>query len=106
MKTADLQRSKRLKELGWKQEGSWEFSPKGHYWPYGECVKFHTTFKQDQMTVAPAAGEMIEWLLGEDCWLNIGDHSLVLNSRHEFLLNDNLCNALADACAWVKERKM
>lgn len=109
MKTADLQRSKRLKELGWEQEShfvwsnrqreslaglvnNWEVIEKGFDDDYGYC---------DALT----AGEMIEWLLGKNFIVIFGQFGVYL----EFEGRKINCfsgqygneNALADACAWV-----
>lgn len=109
MKTADLERSKRLKSAGWRQDShySWGLSNKkeGTFILAEEenwkmvCDPFRCS--------APTAGEMIEWLLGDGCALAIKSRVSVykkLESAH-FDIDDNLCNALADACAWVLERK-
>lgn len=111
MKTADLSRSKRLKELGWRIKSelywskTWVASTRSSLdWklcPEGE------TFTEDTCYSAPTAGEMIEWLLGDGCALAVKSRVSVykkLESAH-FDIDDNLCNALADACAWVMERK-
>jgi len=121
MKTADLNRSKRLKELGWKQEGFF-------YWfPFGGGVKGWqvTDHKLDDQQIkgwkhyakenkdfnfylAPTAGEMIEWLLGEGFMLEIKFSFIGITNLREgkaFETKDGLCNALADAVIWVLERK-
>lgn len=91
MKTADLQRSKRLKELGWGQETHFfhEFTNTTFDGlKYVQLVNREYSKKSGAYfyEIAPTAGEMIEWLLVET-------------------KDGNICNALADACAWVLERK-
>lgn len=99
-KTVDLERSKRLKKLGWGQDGS------AKYWfEYDGGVNLldHNGCSDTQATSAPTAGEMIEWLLGH-FFIHITDtHVEVADQR--FSIKDGLCNALADAVIWVMERK-
>ncbi len=106
MKTADLNRSKRLKELGWEQEGflfhcmfnDRDYDTKPNHIGHAEYYQ------------APTAGEMIEWLLGD--WQKIdinNNYSVLIASPNRdgkvFVIKDGLCNALADAVIWVLERK-
>lgn len=121
MKTADLARSKRLKELGWEQESEFCWCMFLGFTHEGTDSFPIVLYKNEKTNIpdeafericsAPTAGEMIEWLLGEGkCFLEIDEFGVTCNyikanrMRH-FYLDDGLCNALADACAWVKERK-
>jgi len=109
MKTADLARSKRLKELGWEQEGflfHCMFSDTGYETKSNHIG--HSEYYQ-----APAAGEMIEWLLKthdiyfEDYQIElIGRNPWGALNNKAFSTKDGNENALADACAWVLERKV
>jgi len=147
MKTADLQRSKRLKELGWEQNGYWWHVNSS--WNYTEngCIEWlddgkwnlcsskpktyhsiksetkwndwdkHFEFEQKRLpeietVYAPTAGEMIEWLLQtHDIYFQdyqielIGRDPWGLLHNKSFSTEQGICNALADACAWVKEMK-
>lgn len=111
IKTADLARSKRLKELGWEQKSCF-------YWADTNGAMSILPWKNpptDAPTViticsAPQAGEMIEWLLGENLVVEFDGVSLWIKRPDLFPdqgipLSCGLCNALADACAWVLERK-
>lgn len=106
LKTADLNRSKKLKSLGWEQDGDF------WWWTEKEIApKWHLSERQtgSENCLAPTAGEMIEWLLGENLALIITKTTVSVGKEMDrlemFLIKDGICNALADACAWVKERK-
>lgn len=123
--TADLQRSKRLKELGWgdssffiwvKDTETKEYKLTTFVRPfYGSVKNYHASgfnCKDHPMFFAPTAGEMIEWLLQtHDIYFQ--DYQIELIGRNPwgalnnkaFSTKDGNENALADACAWVKERK-
>lgn len=105
MKTADLSRSKLLKELGWEQKGFFYhcmFNDIGYETKPNHIG--HSEYYQ-----APTAGEMIEWLLGDKLAIDINFDRIDICELNfciaSFSLKDGLCNALADACAWVLERK-
>ncbi len=112
-KTVDLERSKRLNELGFKPEGCfwWLRDPIS-----GEVVIYDNRPSScEPMSIyycrAITAGEMIEWLLGEDIYSIITKKKLILNlpdpkkKAMEFSTKDGLCNALADSVIWVLENK-
>ena len=112
--TADLQRSKRLKELGWEQRES------SFYWivevENPDCFWVEDGKRIDcdlyNYYCCPTAGEMIEWLLGEEWRVEIDVDSIWVQEQdplgkcRQIFYKDNLCNAIADACAWVMERKI
>lgn len=113
MKTADLERSKRLKSAGWKQEGCfwWLRDPIS-----GEAVIYDNRPSScEPMSVyccrAITVGEMIEWLIKDNtCKVEINSFDVYVVRGFDgmsdvFEINDNLCNALADAVIWVLERK-
>lgn len=121
MKTADLERSKRLKELGWEQRDSafyfiWNNQDGSHDFIYHDklpCNYKEIKLNEDDYS-APTAGEMIEWLLGKGWSIEISKNGCLsinlidyknLITNHFEIKNENICNALADACAWVMERK-
>lgn len=115
MKTTDLERSKRLEELGFNKEGCfwWLRDPIS-----GEAVIYDNRPSScEPMSVyycrAITAGEMIEWLLG-DYFLTISDEEIQLCTKDGMelvaLFSSKDCktieNALADAVIWVMERKI
>lgn len=108
IKTADLERSKRLDELGFKPETYFVWTPSD--WDIcGYSLRgLHTREAYPELNStedikAPQAGEMIEWLLGH-FFIHITDtHVEIADQR--FSLKDGLCNALADSVIWVLERK-
>ncbi len=104
--TADLERSKRLKELGWKQSDSEFYWYQNEVWGSNDLHHKYRTWNLRDHVASPTAGEMIEWLLVEKPELVIGSDFLHFpDDDRLFPMKDGLCNALADACAWVKERK-
>lgn len=116
IKTADLQRSKRLKELGWEQDNYFfhycGYNPKGEGsvdWKVSPKNEKYIHHKSGYS--APTAGEMIEWLIKDNtCKVDINSFDVFVyrgfDGRSEaFEIETTLENALADACAWVLERK-
>ena len=102
-KTVDLERSKRLKELGWKQDNSEFYWYENEVWGSSDLHHKYRIWNLRDHVSAPTAGEMIEWLLGH-FFIHITDtHVEVADQR--FSTKDGLCNALADAVIWVLERK-
>lgn len=112
MKTTDLERSKRLKELGFKQDSN------PYYAPFGvdEFILSDDVSPAEltsEHVKALAAGEMIEWLL-RDYFLTISDEEIQLCTKDGLelvaLFSNKECktmeNALADAVIWVMERKI
>jgi hypothetical protein len=115
MKTSDLARSKRLKELGWKQESefywqeagdginkttSWIIN-KGEYHSKNEYAKSFCFS-------SPTAGEMIEWIIRKSLKVQIASFYVYLVKDNQYgkpieYDDDNIENALADACIWVME---
>lgn len=118
MKTTDLERSKRLKELGWKQESEFyigEHSGVCTAESYAEFQDWASSVGQPEGSSterhysAPTAGEMIEWLLGDKLNVDINFNRIDICEMNfcieSFSMKDGLCNALADAVIWVLERK-
>lgn len=111
--TADLARSKRLKELGWEQKGLYYWHLVQYPKPEGATSwidrQWILTHSKNPMDIngfhAPMAGEMIEWLLGENYGVYIDDAvcELCCPTKLEkiFKVESSIENALADACAWV-----
>lgn len=111
MKTADLERSKRLKELGFKPEGCfwWLRDPIS-----GEVVIYDNRPSScEPMSIyycrAITADEMIEWLLGEGWSVSFFGEVIDISNLAKFksfkITDGNICNALADAVIWVLEKK-
>jgi len=110
MKTADLERSKRLKELGWEQ------GVDSSYWVVEIENPDYFWIEQDKSSesglynnyCAPTASEMIEWLLGEDYKVTFNGKSVRIywfGGETEFSTEQGNENALADAVIWVLEGK-
>lgn len=112
LKTADLERSKRLKELGWDQidgDRFYSLMDESEFDCADRAVLINDGVPVENFIVMPTAGEMIEWLLGEGCIIDIVSDFITVRFKGQFLRlfsQDGLCNALADAVIWVLERKV
>lgn len=118
MKTSDLARSKRLKELGWKQESEFFWQEAGDginkttSWIINKD-EYHSKneYAKSFCFSATTAGEMIEWILNKELYVFISLNNLIIGERIDstklkyISKLDGLENALADACIWVMERE-